>query len=321
MKLLKNSQNFTPLHQGLFFGIETENEAPSDLMVEVVDATTNEVIATQQLRGVVSAEVNVAPYIERFAEYHPSHSSTGFGEAPTRACAIRVDGEMSDRVVVSTNKTLQTLPTVVTAMPSSRHISEGEVDELLLLVEEGDNIVANIETDRGGNLTIDYTTITGAVIMTMAAKDFDADTTAIDVEILRNGEHFITLHYTMKAKYKGGCRLAWISESGSIERYTFPIVVKRECKSKKCFVGTGEDRRMVRATSESELSLVSRYEPSAMVEALSHIISSERVWIEEKEECREVAVITSAVDYSLFGEPDCVEIVVLEGGREERMLW
>ena len=320
MKLTKNSPNFTPLHQGLLFGIDTEADLPSDLVVEIIDVSSNEVTATQQLRGVVSAEVNVAPYLRRFTEYQPTTSKTGFEDAPTRACAIRVGEELSETLLVSINKSSQSVPAVVTTMPDMRRISPGESDELLLLVEAGDNLVANIETDTGETLTIDYTTVSGAVIFSIFADDFDAEANSIVVEILRNGEYLTSLHYTLHAAYKSSCRLAWISDEGAIEHYTFPIVAKCASKSDKRYIGSGEHRRMVRASFESELSLLSRYEPSAIIESLIRIISSERVWIEQSGRCREVAVVTSAIDSNLFGEPDRIELVISEWSREEAML-
>lgn len=320
MKLIKKSQNFTPLHQGLLFGIDTEAALPSDLMVEIVDTSSSEVIATQQLRGVVSAEVNVVPYLKRFTEYQPTLSTTGFEDAPTRACAIRVGENMSEKLLVSINKSSQSMPAIVTTMPDTRRISPGESDELLLFVEAGDNLVANIETDTGETLTIDYTTVSGAVVFAIFADDFDSDSSTIAVEILRNGEHLTSLLYTLHALYKGGCRLAWISDEGAIERYTFPIVAKRTKKSDKLYIGSGEHRRMVRSSSETEISLLSRYEPSAVIEPLTRIISSERVWIEHLGRCREVTVVTSAIDSNLFGEPDRIELVISEWSRGEAML-
>ena len=68
MKITKISNDFTPLSEGIFFGVNSESREPSDLVVEVVDVATDEVVAVQQLRGVIEAHVNIAPYLNRFAE-------------------------------------------------------------------------------------------------------------------------------------------------------------------------------------------------------------------------------------------------------------
>lgn len=320
MKIRKISPNFTPLHQGLFFGIESETEEPTDIAVEIIDAASDEVIATQQLRGIISAEINIAPYLKRFAEYRPSHGSTRFEDAPTRTCAIRVGDERSESLIISTNKSYHSAPTVVTTMPQRRHIEFGETDELLLFAEAGDRLVTTIETDIGDNLTMDYTTDTGVVILTISADDFDTDSHGFDVEILRNGDHFASLHYTVRAHSKRGCRLAWISEEGSIEHYTFPVVTKRELKSDKLHIGAGDDRRVVRSSCESRLSLISRYEPHAMIEAIAQVIASPRVWIEQSESSSEAIILTSSTDYDIFGEPSCIALEIVEKSREEGAL-
>ena len=318
MKLLKRSPNFTPLHQGLFFGIDTENSTPSDVMVEILDATTDEVIAVQQLRSIISAEVNVAPYLKRFSEYVPSSDMTGFKEAPTRACAIRVGNMVSEPLLISTNNSIVATPSAVTTFPDSRYLALEERDEVLLLVEENDNLVANIRTDSGDSLDLEYTTTAGAVVLTIYSMDFDTMySSTIDVDIMCNDRHLISLHYSLTANHKESCRLAWISESGSIEKYTFPIVAKKEYKSNKLHIDGHDNRRIVCTTSESELALISRYEPRAIIEPLSQVISSPRVWIEQPDDIQEVVVTTSAVDSNIFGEPSYVRLLVSEMHKKE----
>ena len=63
MIITKLSDDLTPLHKGIFFGIETESDTPSDLLVEVVNIQSGAVVAEQQLHNVTSADVNIAPYI------------------------------------------------------------------------------------------------------------------------------------------------------------------------------------------------------------------------------------------------------------------
>ena len=74
---------------------------------------------------------------------------------------------------------------------------------------------------------------------------------------------------------------------------------------------------MVRSTLESNITLISRYEPSATVEALAQIIASPKVWIEQSEGSREVMVLTSTIESDLFGEPACIALDISEWSREE----
>ena len=47
MQITKLSNDFTPLCEGVFFAIESDE--PQDLVVEICDADRNEVIATQKV--------------------------------------------------------------------------------------------------------------------------------------------------------------------------------------------------------------------------------------------------------------------------------
>ena len=40
MKIEKISENFTPLHEGILFGIDTECEEPTDIEVKIIEMIT-----------------------------------------------------------------------------------------------------------------------------------------------------------------------------------------------------------------------------------------------------------------------------------------
>ena len=50
MRIIKLSEEFTPRHEGIFFGLDTENEMPADVTIEVVDMASEEVLAQLQNR-------------------------------------------------------------------------------------------------------------------------------------------------------------------------------------------------------------------------------------------------------------------------------
>lgn len=322
MRIIKLSEDFTPRHEGLLYGIDVESEQPRDVTIEVVDMASSEVVATQRLREITTAEVNIAHYIEPITGYTPSHAAhTTFKEAPSRCTMIRSGEDFSAPIITSVNRCHISRPSCVCAMPNRRTISYGEVDEVLILAAEGETLTANIVADTGESLSLDYGTATGAAILSISTKDFGKKFRTLDVELLCNGESLGHLHYTAVPAYKGSLRLAWVSGAGSIERYTFPVVVKSQLSTVKESIDTSEGRRVVSAVSKSILSLKSRYEAAATIEALAEIISSPRVWIEGASGCAEVEVESLSVDKNLFNEPDIVAINILEWRKEEPMVW
>lgn len=321
MILTTLSPDFTPRSQALRFGIDTESESPQDVELEVVDATTDTTLARQLLREVTTAELNIAPYTREFTDHKPSqvrHSS--FKEAPSSLYAIRSEESLSEPLRITVNRRVQSTPTLVTSMPHNRTISLGERDELLLLACPDDHIEAIITGDTGEEITLGYTTSTGATILSISTEDFASNIGTLDVEIVCNGEKFATLHYRMVRSGRKAMRVAWISSEGSIERYTFPVTAQRQQKSEKRTVAMAEGQRVVSTTTEQTEVLLSRYEPRLTIEALAEIISATKVWVERYDNCHEVEVLTSVVDHNLMGEPDSLRLTIRQWRRKEGAL-
>lgn len=321
MNFQKISNDFTPCHEGLFFAIDTEADEPQDVMVEVVDVSADEVVATQRLREIRSAELNIAPYIKPFAEQRPFRSATTmFADAPLKHYTIRNEEAEAEPLAVSVNRSHVELPSVVTSMPLSRTIAYGEVDELLIFAEPESAIEVNIVADTGEDVAIEYITTSGATTLCISTKDFGKKVRNLDVDLSCNGVEFCALHYRVVPSRKGALRLAWVSDCGSIERYTFPVVVKSQRKGDREFIDTLGGRRVVRTTAESIISVRSHYEPRATVEAIAQVLSSPNVWVEYSNRYQDVGVLSTAVDVDVFGEPECVMLALQEWRREERAL-
>ena len=321
MNFQKISKDFTPTHEGLFFAIDTQTDDPHDVMVVVVDVSADEVVATQRLREIRSAEVNIAPYVKSLTAQLPIRSATTmFADAPVKHYTIRNDEAVAEPLAVSVNRAAVESPSVVTAMPLSRTIAYGEADELLIFAEPESAIEVNIVADTGEEVTMEYITTSGATTLYISTKDFGKKVRNIAVDLSCNGVEFCALHYRIIPSHKRSLRLAWLSECGSIERYTFPVVVKSQRKADRESIDTIEGRRVVRTMTESIISVRSHYEPRATVEAIAQVLSSPRVWVEYPNCYQEVSVLSTAVDVDVFGEPECVMLALQEWRREERAL-
>ena len=305
MKINKLSDNFTPLHEGIFFDIDTEEESATDLIVEILELSTGEVVATQMLRGVVSARVNIAPYINRFAEYRPtSHLQTTFCEAPTTAYKIRIGEVESEEVIVSINRSkIDAIPALVTSLPQTRRIARGESEEVVILSNRGDLICAEVEADNGELLYFEYYATSEASIFAISPDDLDEEVKVFDVTLYCEGKTIDTLRYTVALPVQNATRLAWISESGAIERYTFPQLSKAIISTKKQSIMTSEGICTAHCRTKQTISLSSRFEASATIESLAQITSSPKVWMEHNDHYDLVEVTTSDISYNLFGEP------------------
>ena len=305
MKINKLSDNFTPLSEGIYFGIETEEETPTDLIVEILELSTGEVVATQLLRNVLSATVNIAPYMEHFVQRAPSsHRQTAFSEAPTAGYKIRIDGIESEEIIVSINRCkIDTTPSLITSFPKRRRIACGESDEVVIISGKGNKIYAEIESESGEMLNYEYLPTSEASILTISPDDFEREAKAFDMVIYCAGKVLGTLCYVVTQPLKSAVRLAWISESGAIERYTFPTSYKSTLSTEKRSIMTNEGLCTAHCRAKQIISLCSRFESCTTIEALAQIATSPRVWIEHNGHYQPIEVTSPEINYNIFGEP------------------
>lgn len=305
MKINKLSDNLTPLDEGIFFGIETESDTPSEIVVEIIEATTGEVVAVQQLHNALSAKINIAPYIARLNEYLPTQTlQTSFTKVPTAEYKIRIDEIESEAVTVSVNRCkIETMPTLITAFPHSRRIARGEIDEVMFASAQGKSVAAELVADTGETLYVEYLPSSDVSALIISLEDFDSEVSALDITLYCEDEPFSSLHYTVVPPLKNATRLAWLSECGTIEHYTFPVSHKVKHSTEKQSVMTSSGICSAHHQTKLTISLCSRLEPRATVEALAEIISSPKVWVKHNRGCELVEVATTEMEYNLFGEP------------------
>ena len=322
MKINKLSDNLTPLDEGIFFGIETESDTPSEIVVEIIEATTGEVVAVQQLHNALSAKINIAPYISRLSEYRPTQTQqTSFAEAPTAGYKIRIDDVESEEIIVSVNRhKINTMPTLITALPHSRRIARGETDEVMFAAEQGKRIGAELVADTGEMLYVEYQPTSDISALVISLEDFDSELNTLDVTLYCEEEPFSKLHYTVVPPLKNATRLAWLSECGTIEHYTFPVSHKVKHSTEKQSVMTSSGISSTHHRTKLTISLYSRLEPRATVEALAEIISSPKVWMKRKGHYELVEVATTEMEYSLFGEPNFLHLDICLW-QKEVALW
>lgn len=317
MKITKTPNTLTPISEGLIFAFDTEQSEPRDVLVEIINHLTDEVVATQQLCGVTQGEVDIAPYVEHFAFRHPSSytTTTILDEGYKAIYKIRIYDTVSPIVVVSTNSVSVATPQILSDMPSCRTICDGESDEVLLFAPLGSNVMVKVFAGNDELASFSQSSHYGVVRFTLVAADF-YNKESIRVVFHSNTLIVGELHYNIVAPSRGDLRLAWVSDSGAIERYTFPFSrkVRREVERKR--IERESLPRTIGVATRYNLHLASRYERLATIEALQQIISSPRVWIDLGEQFQRVEVLNSSVEQGLQGKPGCVELELCLWRRE-----
>ena len=312
MRIYKLSDNFSPLHEGVRFGIDTESDIPIDFNVEIIDVIADEVVATKLVRSTISTVVNIAPYITLADTYTPSlERYIHFVDIPTAAYKIRIDDIESEEIVVSVNRNrMYYVPAIATSFPLTRQIAYGESDEVMMMVPKESSIHVEIVTDNDDTFEFDYTSEGEMVSIVISPDEFSTEMQHFDVTLYCNDEDLGTLHYKVASHPKKSVRLAWLSNSGAIEQYTFPCVSKSVIAAEKRNFMTSDGVCSVRSQAKQTLTLCSQFEPRATIEALADLIAASKVWIKLDEDWKLVEVTTSQVEYDLFGQPNYLSLEV-----------
>lgn len=308
MRFLTVPQDFTPIADGLCFGFATDEE-PREVVVEVVDVESDEVVGRKVLCDISEGEVDIAPYVERLTAAGPATNGvTCLDEAPHGVYAVAIDGERSPAVVISRNRVLPIVPSWLSTMPQNRDIAHGEADELALFVPAGAVVAMHVESDGGEVVDAEYVAASGAVVACVATADFSRSTRRLEVGLSCNGEPMLSLYYNVVAGHRSDVRLVWLSDAGTVERYTFPTMQEMSRSVVRQRIVQGQLPVAVDCLTEQRVRLISRYESRAVAAALAEIVSSPRVWCEVKGVVSEVDVVSVASTLYSFARPDSVEV-------------
>lgn len=312
-------KDFTPIHRGLIFCVESDDVA--DLEIKILNAESQNVAGTKRFTAVTEAVIDIAPYITRFtAMRQPLIGSSRLEELPSDSYyIIATDGqnsETSDVVIVSCN--LDTPQQGVnTVMPLPRNIVYGEQDDVRLQAPILSTVVAEVVSDRGESLTLELLSGSGAVVLHLSTEDFSPLTKSLTVTLYFNDILNQSFTYSIIPQYGGSQRVAWVSQSGTIERYTFPVIESQELTvNRHAVTHSGNLKQTVRYTTKRTYTLNSECENTKTIESLSAIIAAERVWFENGGELTEVSVEQNSVVTHSFGKVGSVSLTFSEQ-REE----
>ena len=309
MKFTSIPQNFTPLAEGICFGFDRGAVVAGVVDAEIVDLSTNTVIARQQLRGTSEGVVDIAPYVAQHLVTTPTtYRYSCIEEQPAGQYAVRIDGVLSPGVIVALNRIKPASRTWLSTMPYTRRICRGEIDQIAIFAEPGEQVSMTIESDSGEMLSEEYITPTGAVIAYISTHDFSDEARRLEVRIDCGGHDLPSLHYNIERPHSGDMRIVWLSDAGTVERYTFPgprEVVRNVVKQRTVVDGVP---CATECTTEQHIRLVSHYESRVVAAALAEIASSPRVWAELDGVLGELDVVSSASTLYTYGEPKSVEV-------------
>lgn len=193
-------------------------------------------------------------------------------------------------------------PALLTTMPLCRMIGPAECDELTLLTAGPIRVAVTARSPYSDTAEVHRIQSAGLHLFRVDLGDFpDAETLTVEAEACG------TVCYTVVPPPEGACRLAWRSRAGSIEHYTFPVVLDTTVRVvRQRATSTGGAARWKERTT----TLRSAYEVREVLEPLSEILSAPQVWLLENGSYTAVEVASDQATVQRHGAMSCLEIVL-----------
>jgi hypothetical protein len=208
------------------------------------------------------------------------------------------------------------MPSIIFSQPRSRRISYGKSDELLIFAPKGKHLSAEITANNGEVVHIEHLATSNATTLALSTEDFSSDIHSLEATIYCDGVKFDEFYYIVNRPLKTATHLAWISESGAIEQYTFPNSHKSKKSVSKQTLSTPKGVIATRCNTEERITVCSRFEPRATIESLAQIASAPKVWMEQESGFELIEVVSPTIEYNIFNEPDYIHLELCSKRKE-----
>lgn len=321
MQFTQIPQPYAPLGAEVTYAVG--NDVAASVDVRITDTANNTLLGAKRFASVSAFAFDAAPYLRRAVRFSPATGRTGFRPATNRVVAAVVEAELTDsgRPVAAPVRSFLpgvaavSAPALLTAMPLNRLISAGECDELTLLTVG--RTVVTVSAQSEGVIAAESYAIpeSGLHLFRLDTRDYsDAEYLTVDAGACG------VVEYTLMPLPQGARRLAWRSEAGSVEHYTFPVELSARVEASKTRA-YGPDGHIAATTGrEGRMVLRSAYETQQVLGVLSELLTSPDVWLADGDDYAPVDVVTEKAIIQQQGTMSCLEIEI-RLKHKNRMPW
>ena len=251
--------------------------------VKVVDVTRNRVLCIKRLYDVQSAQIDIAPILEKNFRYEFAEGGTAILPADGLFAEIVVEIEetSSPSRYFSPYPLCNEVGTLFRNTAKLQAISRNESDIVILYAPQGCRISCEsyCEGEVVDVLDLDFPPSNGLLQFRLVASDFSQDAEEIVVQfVLGDIVDFMT--YRILPSPEHAHRLVWVDAEGILQLYTFPTCRERRLSVEKQRALSSEGLIVVASDADMVLTLVSDYETIAEMERLGGIIEARQVWVE-----------------------------------------
>ena len=311
---------FASIGEPLLYTLADLRGASVDVRILIAD---EQLLGTKRLVGATTCTLDIAPYLRNAATIKPPSpdTPTGFVALDDRWLDIVVEVDDGECILRSDPRSFFvacqpiTTPSLCTALPRERLLAPSECDLLTLRMTEPTIVVTEIRPDGTTyehRFTVHIAPLCGFWVR---ADDFP-EAERLVVALGQSG----SVAYSLLPHPEGAVRLAWRSESGALEHYTFPRKKHHRVAVQKQR-GYGEaGYRTLTSEVKERMTLESAYESETMLRALAEVLYAEQVWRSRPTGYEAVDVLTEQAETSHHGALGTLEIEI-RNTLKNKSLW
>lgn len=295
-----------------FGGIPYTISATPQELVEVSIFGSNEAggtLAIKSMSGQSSYVINVAPFIYQYLSVVPLR---GAGIEPIltdRVLGVFIGLKSGASTLYSPYaRAYAGVKRVDKHRPMSdrfqRSVVVGEIDEVSTLVEDGRfKIRYKITFRSGGNAVVDSADLYASYQMVVAVVDTkfwaarypDKKIDKIEVAFDNGTDFTIIGIFKFEDKKSDTVTLKWVNKYGAVDSYSFDNLHQKTFCVDNRKIYHNDEAHVIAGSAYTEFQISSRCEPPTVIEWLSEIIRSPRVWMDNGAEFEQVDVITNKI--------------------------
>ena len=282
MKFTTIPEAYSSFNSPLVYEFESEQEA-KDLLVEITDLATNEVIGRKKLYAATAGSIDIAPYLRRraIATLPQNIAECGIVEMGTQIkVRVTVDGTASSsRNFIAAKVAPDTHYRLLTHQLAQRTMARDEFDLIAYFAMPDAVVEVVVEATGKEKQSLSLEASGGHRVIALTAASFDSATEDLKVKIIIDGEEVSVIDYEIKPNLKGARRIAWMNSDFSPEVYTFPLRKSILVEAARKRIATLWGSEAAEVEHYNQLKLLSAYEPESQIEALQEILCSPKVWL------------------------------------------
>lgn len=309
---------FAPIGEPLRYTLTGISTDRVDLFIRTTAGIT---LGTKRFTDCTSCTFDIAPLLRRSLRFNPTRTTTGFAAVDDRVLAVEVVAQAGTELVAApvctilpTAHAVKT-PTLLTTMPLARPLAPDACDQLTFVVVESTVVTVTAKGNGKQNQRQYLTPAIGLQCFVLHAADFlEAEQLTVEIEGLA------TVEYAVLPLGEEALRLAWRSEAGSIEHYTFPVVKRVQMTVEKHRAYGAKGYATALLTGEESLTIGSAYETPAVMHALSELLLAREVWWVNEEGYVPIDLMTDSAEIHRHGAMRTLSVEIRSTLKNNR-LW